>query len=582
MYFYKFFGICVLLWGLSPLTSLAATLSVSPATGVYSTGATFSVSVSVNTSGKPINAADGTLSFNPRELSVVSVSRGSSIFSLWTSEPAFSNSAGTISFSGGSPSGYTGGSGNVMTITFRTLASGSPKVSLTGGSVLAADGRGTNVLTTMTGGTYTISAVENQPVAEVIVEYVPPANTPAVPVVKSTTHPDFEAWSQLKTAELNWSLPANVIAVRTLLDSSPTSIPTKVYDPAIKNISLSDLEEGISYFHIQFKNEDGWGRVAHVRLAVDTIAPKDFVLTQSDGFDSTSPSQTFVATFSDSKNSAPVTTYKIQLDGAEPQNINPEKDTTNFLLADLKPGHHTIVVEAIDAALNSSVASLSFSISAFDKPIFTSYPSDLNAGVIPVIKGTTRPNATVEVSLNTGSTEPHLYTTDSNEQGEFIFIPDSAFDSGVYTLTAVAIDQHGARSDQSDSVRIAVQQPGYLAIGTFLVNILSVFISLLALVVLTGLSFWYALIRFGRLRGRVRIEASEAVSMLQDEFAKLELTLSEEALALAANRKGGALTKGEQHLIEHMQTVVKTAKLRVGKEMADVSALVSRPNNRNK
>lgn len=576
MYFYKIIGFCILVWCVAPQIILAATLSVSPSTGVYSTGATFSVSVTVNTSGKPINAADGTLSFNPRELSVVTVSRSSSIFSLWTSEPAFSNSAGTVTFSGGSPSGYTGNSGNVMTVTFRTLASGSPKVSLTGGSVLAADGRGTNVLTSMNGGTYTISAVENQPVAEVIVEYVPPANTPAAPKVESSSHPDFDGWSQAKTAGLRWTLPADIISVRTLLDGSPTSIPTKVYEPAIKNISLADLEEGVSYFHIQFKNADGWGRVTHVRLATDSVAPEGFTLMLPEGADLTSPSQTLKATFSETSSGAPITSYNVQLDGAAPLIITPEKDSTEVKLTDLKPGYHTIVVEAVDAAGNTAIANVSFTILAFDKPLFTDYPAELNEGVIPVITGATRANATVEITVKSGTAEPRVYTISSNDRGEFTFIPDSSFDSGVYTLSAVAIDTHGARSDESDSVRIAVQQPGYLTIGTFLINILSVFISLLALVALTGLGFWYAIMRFGRFRGQVRIEVSEAASMLQDEFTKMEQTLSEEALALAATRKGGALTKGEQHLVDHMQSVVKTAKLRVGKEVADVSALVTK------
>ena len=88
--------------------TLAATLSVSPGTGVYQSGTTFTAKVVVNTQGDPINAADGSLKFNPQELSVVSVNRSSSIFNLWVTEPAFSNSAGTISFSGGLPSGYTG------------------------------------------------------------------------------------------------------------------------------------------------------------------------------------------------------------------------------------------------------------------------------------------------------------------------------------------------------------------------------------------------------------------------------------------------------------------------------------------
>jgi len=130
--FFVFIFLCIGIQ-LFPTFSLASTLTLSPTTGVYTTGSTFTVRVVVNTNNASVNAADATLSFNPKELQVVSVSRASSIFSLWTTEPTFSNSAGTISFSGGSPSGYTGSAGTVMSVTFRTLGAGSPRVNITSG-----------------------------------------------------------------------------------------------------------------------------------------------------------------------------------------------------------------------------------------------------------------------------------------------------------------------------------------------------------------------------------------------------------------------------------------------------------------
>ena len=270
--------ILTLLFGYGSI-AMAATLNVSPATGVYGSGSTFTVRVAVDTKGAAINAADGTITFDNKALQVVSVSRSSSIFNLWTTEPAFSNSAGTINFSGGTPTGYTGGSGTVMTITFRTLGSGSARVNFGSGSVLAADGRGTNVLSSMGSGAYTISAASETPEPEAIVEFVAPANTPAAPKITSETHPDSSGWSKERTAVLRWTLPADVVAVRTTLDESSTAIPTKVYDSPIKDITLSDLEEGVSYFHIQFKNAEGWGKVTHYRLAVDTTAPQNVVLS---------------------------------------------------------------------------------------------------------------------------------------------------------------------------------------------------------------------------------------------------------------------------------------------------------------
>jgi hypothetical protein len=96
----KYFLATVFFIFLVPVQVMAATMSVSPNTGVYNTGSTFTVKVVVNTQGKSVNAAEGTVKFNPQELSVVSVDRSSSIFNLWVTEPTFSNSAGTINFSG--------------------------------------------------------------------------------------------------------------------------------------------------------------------------------------------------------------------------------------------------------------------------------------------------------------------------------------------------------------------------------------------------------------------------------------------------------------------------------------------------
>ncbi len=117
----------------------AATMTLTPGTGVYQVGGTWTTRVVVNTAGKPINAAEGTLTFNTAELQVLGISKGASIFSLWTIEPTFSNATGKVSFGGGSPAGYTGSAGTVMSVTWKAKTNGTPKVNFGSGSVLAAD-----------------------------------------------------------------------------------------------------------------------------------------------------------------------------------------------------------------------------------------------------------------------------------------------------------------------------------------------------------------------------------------------------------------------------------------------------------
>ena len=99
----------------------AAVLSFSPPTGVFTIGSTFSVEVRVDGEGEAVNAAEGSIMFEPGELKVVNVSKEGSIFSLWTQEPAYSNNEDKIIFAGGRTDGYKGGDGKVIAIQFKAL-----------------------------------------------------------------------------------------------------------------------------------------------------------------------------------------------------------------------------------------------------------------------------------------------------------------------------------------------------------------------------------------------------------------------------------------------------------------------------
>ena len=551
-------------------SAFAATLSVSPGTGVYTAGQTFTARVLVNTTGAKINAAEGTVSFNPGELSVVRINKGS-VFNLWTAEPSFSNSAGTISFSGGTPTGYTGSGGTVLSITFRTKGAGKPRVTFANGAVLAADGRGTNVLTSMNGAAYTVGAADIVPEPETVV-YVAPPNTPAKPVITSDTHSDPDGWYAASTAELAWTLPSGVVAVRTLLDGNSGSIPTKIYNTPIKTISLSDLDEGVQYFHLQFKNDEGWGRVNHYRLAVDTQNPTSFSIELPEGADLTSPAQTLIFKTEDA--TSKVERFSIQIDGAEPFEFLDETGSSTVTLPALEPGHHTLIVEAFDRAGNSIGGTFSFAILAFDRPEFTEVPTEISEDVIPVLKGITRPNSKVEITFTKIGSESQTYTVESNNAGEFVFIPEGRLSLGVYELVAIAIDQHGAQSEPSETVRMAVQQPGYIQLGSYAVSLLSVLVPLLALSFLLLFGFWFLLARLRRYKAGVSKEAREALAMLHTEFGILHDTVQSQSDALAGSRKNKKLTKAETELVTVIQETLTDAQQKVEKEITDVEDIV--------
>ena len=254
----------------------SVSLYLSPASGAYNVNSVFSVKVKVNSGETAINASEGTLIFNPNELQVISLSKNDSIFSLWTTEPVFSNSTGNIVFGGGIPSNFTGTSGTIITITFKAKASASAKVTFSSGSVLAADGKGTNILGSMNNGVYTIKSTIVTPLTGE--EYVPPATigVPVAPIVASPTHSDPNKWYSNNDPEFLWKVPVDVSEVKLLIDYYPASAPTILYTSQISEKRVIDLEDGAWYFHIRFKNQHGWGEILHRKALIDTNSPKPF------------------------------------------------------------------------------------------------------------------------------------------------------------------------------------------------------------------------------------------------------------------------------------------------------------------
>ena len=440
---------------------------------------------------------------------------------------------------------------------------------------MAADGRGTNVLTTMTGGAYTISAATVKPNPEVIIEYVPPANTPAAPRIESATH-KADGWSKDRTARLTWSLPSDVTAVRTAWDNNASTIPTKVYNPPIKELTLPDLTDGVSFFHLQFQNKDGWGKVAHYRLAVDTGLPDTLALMLPFNANLTSPLQVLYVQGT-STIGAPLVKYVLQLNGGDAIALEaPDAPVGIIQLPPLNPGYQTVIIEVFDAAGNSRILTQSFTIEAFAAPVFTDYPAELTPGIIPVIKGTTRPASTVTLTINLGAMESRIYTEQSDSAGVFTFIPEGSLAQGVYTITAVAKDSMDAISLTSAAIKIAVQPSGIIRIGNMLLSVLTIVVSLLATVFALILLSLYTLRRFRRFQTMLKKEAAEVTSSIDTQFHHILLVLAEAEEKLRQSRKSQTLTQSEQSLVTEVRQAVETALHTIEKEADDVTMVVER------
>lgn len=136
------------------------TLYVSPDNGTYSIGDTFQVQVMADSGGQPINAAEADITFDPDAVDVESISTDGSILSSWPTPPEFSNTDGTIDFSGVASTDYTGGAGLLVTVTFKALANLETPAHFESGALLAADGIESNIITSLHSGLYVIEPVD--------------------------------------------------------------------------------------------------------------------------------------------------------------------------------------------------------------------------------------------------------------------------------------------------------------------------------------------------------------------------------------------------------------------------------------
>lgn len=368
-------------------TTHAATLQMSPSSGSYSAGQTFTTTVKVQPSGQNINAVEATLKFDPKFLSVVSVSKDGSAFSLWTVEPTFSNSAGTINFGGGSPKPFSAVS-NLINVTFRTVADGSGTVNFSTASVLAADGKGTDVYQTSSGATYTVAAGTTPTTPPKPTETPKPTtpttddkkdealifgDPPRAPEIGSPAFLDPEVWYKSTEGVFSWTLPFDVnalaIEISTSSDNVPSTHKEAIIEPPIDEFRLTkDLViDGVQYLSVQFKNQVDWGAVTNRKVLIDTTAPEPFDISVRAG---TTPSSFPLITFEASDKTSGIAYYEMTIADQEPIKITPDEAKLGYLLKDLEDGTYTVKVSAVDKAGNIKEATKAILITAgWIKPV---------------------------------------------------------------------------------------------------------------------------------------------------------------------------------------------------------------------
>ncbi|OHB22076.1 MAG: hypothetical protein A3J67_00160 [Parcubacteria group bacterium RIFCSPHIGHO2_02_FULL_48_10b] len=517
----------------------AATLYFSPATGSYTVGKSFPVSVIVSSPDRAMNAAAGVVLFPKDKLEVASISKTGSIMSLWVQEPSFSNAAGTVNLEGIvlNP-GFTGAVGKVLIINFRAKQAGTAAISFSSGSVLANDGNGTNILNGLGTATFTLSSEIYQ------------AGAPDAPRVTSPTHPDHDIWYSNNNPQFEWPLASDIAGVNILTDRNQSTNPGTNSDGLFSSYNYKNIEDGSWFFHIRLKNGIGWGDVAHFGFNVDTEKPEHFEIQETWRESLANPKVSF--TFDAKDKTSGIDHYEVQLDD-EKSNIWKDDGTHVYTVTVKNPGKHELVAKAVDRAGNFLASIADFSVEALEAPKITEYPHELKSGETLIVKGTTYPNIEVLVWLQRGKEDPIVETVRSGGDGTFTFVASKRPENGIYMLWAQAVDSGGAKSNPSEKVTISVEQSAFFQLGSWLIAFLTILISLIALIILIIIMLWYASHKLSQFKERLKREVKGTEKDIHKAFDVLREGIRVQVKLLEKAKTARQLTEEEEKVIKRLK-----------------------------
>jgi hypothetical protein len=540
-----------------------ASLYFSPSSGTYTVGNTFLVQVKVNSGGVAINAADGTIVFDPDKLEVVRTSKEDSIFTLWVQEPTFSNSLGTINFAGGKPSpGFTEAAGTIINITFKAKISGTTNLTFASGSILADDGKGTNILGSLGSGVYNLlpKGIETVPPEEITSQ--PTAGPPKAPIVSSPDCPDENKWCSNNSPRFEWKLPPDVIAISYTVDKNPKTNPKEIFE-STSSVSFSNLEDGIWYFHINFKNQYGWGTLTHRKLMIDTKPPLPFEI-EVKMEDPTDPQP--VLFFDTTDELSGIEYYELTIGKGESIQVKGITRENPLKLPPQAPGKHLVIVRAFDKAGNFTDAKKEIEILPIETPEIKSCPKSIYPNSSLTLEGRSIKDAKIRVFLQREGEEPVLKEIKASGDGEWVFTSDP-LKEGKYKAWVEAQDERGALSLPSKACEFYVGLPTFLKFGKIAIDYVTIMITLIVLIIGLLLILFYTWYRISEWRKRMKRETKEVDQAVLAAFKELREKVQEQIEYL--DEKPG-LTDFEAKVRDKLKEALDVSEQFIEKELKDV------------
>ncbi|MES2470859.1 MAG: hypothetical protein V4526_01340 [Patescibacteria group bacterium] len=566
---FSIFFVLILIW-LAPQRADAAALILNPAAATPVANTTFQVSLGVDYTEDYINAVSATISYTTDTLELVSISKNSSILNLWVREPTYSNQTGKAELEGVifNP-GYKGSFGNIATLTFRAKKPGSARVSVSEGSVLANDGKGTNVLKVLGYSTILVSDTTAVPGEEITTPASTSALVPVAPKITSASHPDSTRWYNTLSPEFAWNVSSDVTAARLQFDARSNSTPGVLYEPAVSSKKLDQVKDGSYYFHVQLRNAYGWGGISHYKFQTDTVPPLPFTLQYLDGKQTENARPRIGINAKDELSG--IDRYIVKINNDEPVVIDyDDVDNGTVTLSPLSPGKKTILVKAVDRAGNETASFGEFEIQPIESPVITDYTTTLEGSEPLKITGTTYPNATVAFEITDSKGRVITQSAKSNAVGEFIVVVTKDLSSGAYAFKAKATDIRGGQSLFTDEYSFVVNGRPLSRFGTYLADYATIVIVCLLIVVGLSTLMVHLVTHMRKYRKKIRRDIQAADRLIHEQFEEICNDIEKQVKTLEKVKTKRELTKEEDQIIASLKKYVRESEKKIAKKIADV------------
>jgi hypothetical protein len=537
--------------------TLAAQLFFFPSKGDLITDQQLNVSIKIKTDGEEtLNAIQGKINFDKDQLEVTSISRGDSSFNLWIQDPIYSNKEGTIEFIAGVAGGISGSSLQVIEVSFRAKNEGVAMLNFdkNESKIAANDGLGTDILSMVLNATFKILPTPLLPIIKPgiptplptpppppPVEQVPPPiqierpiiiskKLPEIPELKVILYPDQAKWyNKISSFLVKWELPEDIIGISTAINKNPvfdlkTSKDEGLFDAKI----FPALDNGLNFLHVQFKNTQGWGKIAHYKIAIDTMPAFDFDLSVKEGSVTDNPQP--ILMFMSSDQLSGTDHYQIRIPEHEP--INTQE--TTYKLPLLEPGNHEISVRAYDKAGNISESNIQLNILPITSPDILFFDKEIFIGTESLsLKGRSSPNGKILIHVKKITGETFFFSTSEvNNEGFWEAVLTPSFKKETYYLEVKAQDERGALSLPVKSSFIQVREKPIFVIGNFEITT-KIFFGGIIIILLSGFLSGFLFFR-NKVKKKEELVAQKIIIAEKDLLSLFKIIMNDLEKALKA------------------------------------------------